>query len=80
MYNPSLRQEPLDRMAPVIPLEQKSSMLDWLEEEGRLLARSDQDDKYTQEEGDISDIIDVEDVAYDEIDDDDELIDIGEED
>jgi hypothetical protein len=79
MYNPSLRQEPLERMAPVIPLEQKSSMLDWLEEQGRLLARNEQDDKYSEEEGDISDIIDVEDSSYDDVDDDDDLIDIGEE-
>ena len=39
MYNPSLRQESRHEPADVIPLNQETSLLDWLANTGRLIAR-----------------------------------------
>ncbi|HEY9794766.1 MAG TPA: DUF3134 family protein, partial [Leptolyngbyaceae cyanobacterium] len=39
MYNPSLREEPREQLAEVIPVKQETSLLDWLEASDRLLAR-----------------------------------------
>jgi hypothetical protein len=39
-YNPSVRQIPRQQPADVIPLQQDSSILKWLEGTGRLIARA----------------------------------------
>jgi hypothetical protein len=73
MKNPSLRQEPIYQSAPVLPVDRKTSILDWLEETGRLAARSDQDDRFSNEEEDVAEIM-TSDLGYDDFDDDDEDI------
>lgn len=81
MYNPSLRQSPRHEPAEVIPLKQESSLLDWLEATGRLLARDaqDPDDYLLDEEPEISDLMGGDDSPYDDIDDDvDDAIEIDE--
>ncbi len=71
MYNPSLREEPRHKPATVIPVKQESSILDWLEQTGRLLPREPKDDQYLNNEEEITDLMGVEDNAYDDVDDDD---------
>jgi phosphopantothenoylcysteine synthetase/decarboxylase len=73
MNNPSLREQPRHQRATVIPQRQESSILDWLEQTGRLLAREPQDDQYANEEEEITELMGVEDHTYDDIEDDDEL-------
>ncbi|MGA9381810.1 MAG: DUF3134 domain-containing protein [Phormidium sp.] len=67
LYNPSLREDPIDQPAAVIPTRHETSILDWLESTGRLLARDDvpaQD--YSQEGEDIDGLIAVDEVGYDD--------------
>lgn len=76
MYNPSLREEPRDQLADVIPLKQESSILDWLETNGRLVAREGHEDDYLDDEEEISELMGVDDGGYDDDDDlDDDLVD-----
>lgn len=70
MYNPSLREEPREQLADVIPAKQEDSLLDWLEAAGRLIAREVVEDRLIDEE-EISELMGVEDSAYEEDDDDD---------
>jgi hypothetical protein len=70
MYNPSLREQPRDHQAEVIPLNQHTSLLNWLESEGRLLARESQDETLLKGEEEISELMDVDDTSYDDDDDD----------
>ncbi|NEP61069.1 MAG: DUF3134 domain-containing protein [Symploca sp. SIO2G7] len=74
MYNPSLRQQPRDHQAEVIPLNQHTSLLDWLESQGRLLAREPQDEDLLDGEEEISELMDVDDATYD---DDDDMLEDG---
>lgn len=78
MYNPSLREEPRNQPAEVIPLKQEFSLLDWLENTGRLIARDAHDpDGYLDEEEEIDALI-VDENSYDlddDGDDDDLLVD-----
>lgn len=79
MLNSSLREEPREQRAAVIPLKNESSLLDWLEASGRLIARDSQEPDLpvdAEEEG-IPELMDVDDVTYD-LDDDDDLGDIEE--
>lgn len=80
MNNPALREEPRHRPAAVIPLPQESSILAWLEANGRLLPRDNQDQNYLDEEPEeLNDLMGVDEGGYDEIDDDDDAdIDIEE--
>ncbi|MBD1859778.1 DUF3134 domain-containing protein [Leptolyngbya sp. FACHB-402] len=74
MYNPSLRQEPRTQRAAVIPMQQESSILDWLESTGRLLARDNADFDYLDDEEEINELMDGEgSSAFDTDDDDDDL-------
>lgn len=77
MLNTSLREEPREQLAAVIPSKHESSMLDWLEASGRLVMRDTQEPGYLNEE-EISELMSVDDVTYD-IDDEDESLDLGEE-
>lgn len=71
MLNHSLREEPRYQRAGVIPSRNETSLLDWLESNGRLIARDTQEPEFDVDEEEISGLIDVEDVTYD-LDDDDE--------
>ncbi len=78
MYNPSLREEPRHQLAALIPLQQEPSILDWLESTGRLLARDVQaEDSFRDGDAEISDLMAPDDV-YDDLEDDDEIIDVDE--
>lgn len=77
MLNSSLREEPRDQPAAVIPSKQETSLLDWLESSDRLIARGTQEPEYLDEE-EISELMSVDDVTY-EIDTDDDVLDVGEE-
>ncbi len=50
MRIPALSEEPWNQRAAIIPLTQRESLLAWLEESGRLTARSAQDFDYRPEE------------------------------
>ena len=50
MKNPSLRAQPLSELAPVIPPNTKSSILNWLEGTGRLMDREPSETKVEEEE------------------------------
>ncbi|NES81357.1 MAG: DUF3134 domain-containing protein [Moorea sp. SIO2B7] len=69
MYNPSLRQEPRYEPATVIPLKQESSLLDWLEANGRIIPREVQEKvNDIEDDVEISELMDVDD--HDFVDDD----------
>ncbi|MGL5195262.1 MAG: DUF3134 domain-containing protein [Chroococcales cyanobacterium] len=73
MYNPSLREESRYKIADVIPLQQETSILDWLESNGRLIAREEKESEYAIDEEEIASLMAVEDSGYDD-DDDNELV------
>ena len=75
MYNPSLREEPREQLAEVIPLKQETSLLDWLEATDRLLARQSEEDDLVENEEEISELMGVDDSTYDDDDDLDDDID-----
>lgn len=77
VYNPSLREEPRHQRAAVIPLKQESSILDWLESSGRLLARDNAEFDYLDDEEEIADLMGSDDNSF-EIDDDDDDLDLEE--
>jgi hypothetical protein len=70
MYNPSLREEPREQLAEVIPVRQETSLLDWLETNDRLLARESQDLSFLEDEEEISELMGVDDAHFDDDDDD----------
>lgn len=73
-YNPSLREEPRSQRAAVIPLKQEASILDWLENSGRLLARDNvKEFDYLDDDEEIADLMGSEDNSFDLDDDDDDL-------
>lgn len=72
-YNPSLREEPRSQRAAVIPVQQESSILDWLESTGRLLAREPVEVNYLGDEEEINEFISDDDNSFDLDDDDDDL-------
>ena len=76
VYNPSLREEPIDQPAAVIPIKHETSILDWLESSGRLLARDDQEaDSYLDDEEEIDQLMGGDEMVYDLDDDDDDIAD-----
>jgi hypothetical protein len=77
MLKSPLREEPREQKAAVIRSKHESSLLDWLESSGRLIARDIQEPEFPEEE-EISGLIDVDDVTYDDIDDDDDALDLEE--
>ena len=78
LHNPSLREEPLDQPAAVIPHKQETSILSWLESTGRLVARDDQVIETTDIEPEDFVGFDDEEPAFD-FDDDDPIVDLDEE-
>lgn len=77
MHNPSLRREPRYEPAPVIPLKQESSLIDWLDKTGRLKYREPVKEIETEleEDEEIAELIEVDDYNYDDDSDDVEDID-----
>ncbi|KZL50726.1 hypothetical protein A2T98_06125 [Nodularia spumigena CENA596] len=57
MLNSPLSEEPRNQRAPVIPLKQESSMMDWLQTQGRLVARNIQETEFSQQEAEISEFL-----------------------
>ncbi|HIK16824.1 MAG TPA: DUF3134 domain-containing protein [Leptolyngbyaceae cyanobacterium M33_DOE_097] len=73
VYNPSLHQEPRNQRAAVIPQQRESSILDWLENTGRLRARETTDPDFADDEEEIADLMGSDDSSFDLDDDDDDL-------
>ncbi len=73
MYNPSLREEPREQLADVIPIKQETSLLDWLETNNRLLARDSDDQSFLDDEEEITELMGVDDASYDDDDIDDDI-------
>lgn len=73
MYNPSLREESRYKIADVIPLQQETSILDWLESNGRLIAREEKESEFAIDEEEIAALMSV-DNTYDDDEDNDELV------
>ena len=73
MLNSPLREVPRNQRASVIPLKQESSLLDWLQSSGRIIAREAHESDFGDDEEEIDTLMGVEDgiVDYD-FDDDDE--------
>lgn len=66
--NPALTQELRYEPAQVIPLKQETSLLDWLESNNRLIPRettSPVDDSSSEEDEEISELMDADDSDYD---------------
>lgn len=75
MHNSPLREQPREQQAGVIPLKHETSLLDWLQANGRLISRDQQEAEVSvdTDEDDVAGLIDSDDVG-DFYDDDDELI------
>jgi len=72
-YNPSLHEEARNRRANVTNRRQAVSILDWLEQSGRLLARETTDFDYGDDEEEINELMAGDDNSFDLDDDDDDL-------
>ena len=73
MLNSPLREAPREQRAAVIPSRNESSLLDWLETSGRLIARDVQEPEYPEQE-DIPELMPLEDaLPYDDIEEDEDL-------
>ncbi|MBD0385373.1 MAG: DUF3134 domain-containing protein [Nostoc sp. C3-bin3] len=71
MLNSPLREVPRNQRADVIPLKQESSLLDWLQTNGRIIAREVHEPDFQDDEEEIDSLMGVEDgIGYD-LDDDD---------
>ena len=75
MLNSPLREVPRNQRATVIPLKPESSLLDWLQSSGRLIARDVHDPDFLEDEKEIESLMGVEDGIGDyDFDDDDEIV------
>ncbi|WP_100899782.1 DUF3134 domain-containing protein [Nostoc flagelliforme] len=73
MLNSPLREVPRNQRADVIPLKQESSLLDWLQTNGRIIARDVHEPDFQDDEVEIDSLMGVEDgISYD-LDDDDDI-------
>lgn len=74
MFNSPLREEPRNQRAAVIPLKQESSMLDWLQSGGRIIARDVHEPDFSEPEEGISEFLGGDDGIGDyDLDDDDDI-------
>ncbi|MBD2386145.1 DUF3134 domain-containing protein [Cylindrospermum sp. FACHB-282] len=79
MLNSPLREEPRNQRASVIPLKQETSLLNWLESSGRIIARNVHEPDFSDQEEEISEFLGGNDGIADlDYDDDDDEIKIGE--
>ena len=69
----SLREQPRQQPAPIIPMERHASILDWLESSGRLLARQPSDPEYKDDEAEINALMGSDDNSFDDDEDDADL-------
>ena len=73
MLNSPLREVPRNQRADVIPLKPESSLLDWLQTNGRIIARDVHEPDFQDDEVEIDSLMGVEDgIGYD-LDDDDDI-------
>ncbi|AKG23160.1 DUF3134 domain-containing protein [Calothrix sp. 336/3] len=73
MLNSPLREAPRNQRAVVIPLQQESSILEWLQNSGRMIAREAYDQDYPEDQEEIDSLIGAEDGISDfDFDDDDD--------
>jgi hypothetical protein len=73
MLNSPLREEPRNQRADVIPLKPESSLLDCLQNNGRIIARDFHEPDFQDDEEGIDSLMGVEDgIGYD-LDDDDDI-------
>jgi hypothetical protein len=78
MLNSPLREEPRNQRAAVIPLKQETSLLDWLQSSGRIIARDVHEPDFLEDEEEISEFLGGEDGIGDyDLDDDDDDISIA---
>jgi hypothetical protein len=74
MLNSPLRENPRNQRADVIPLKQESSLIDWLQTNGRLITRDVHEPNFRDDQEEIDSLIGVEDgIGYDLDDDDDDI-------
>ncbi|MBW4560178.1 MAG: DUF3134 domain-containing protein [Mojavia pulchra JT2-VF2] len=74
MLNSPLREEPRNQRAAVIPLKQETSLIDWLQTSGRIIARDVHEPDFLNEEEEISEFLGGEDGIGDyDLDDDDDI-------
>jgi hypothetical protein len=66
MYNPSLREESREQLAPVISVPRETSVLEWLETTNRLLARDPSESDIGDDEEEISELMGVDDNDYED--------------
>lgn len=72
MLNSPLREVARNQRADVIPLKQESSLLDWLQTNGRIIARNVHEPDFQEDEEEIDSLMGVDDgIGYDLDDDDD---------
>ncbi|MEQ8960278.1 MAG: DUF3134 family protein [Coleofasciculus sp. C2-GNP5-27] len=71
MYNPSLREESREQLAPVISVPRETSVLEWLETTNRLLARDPSESDIDDDEEEISELMGVDDNDYEDEEEDD---------
>ena len=73
MLNSPLREVPRNQRADVIPLKQEFSLLDWLQTNGRIIARDVHEPDFQDDEEEIDSLMGVKDgIGYD-LDDDDDI-------
>ncbi|HYX18042.1 MAG TPA: DUF3134 domain-containing protein [Nostoc sp.] len=66
MLNSPLREVPRNQRADVIPLKEESSLLDWLQTYGRIIARDVHEPDFQDDEVEIDSLMGVEDgIGYD---------------
>lgn len=71
MRNPALHEQPRNQPAKVIPVQRDASILDWLEQTGRLLSRETSDFDYSEpDEEEINALMSGDDGGFDDDDDD----------
>jgi len=59
MHNPSLRTEPRNQQAGIVSSEQQPSILDWLEQSGRLIPREGQEQEPLTEDEEVEEIAEL---------------------
>ncbi|MBE9039821.1 DUF3134 domain-containing protein [Oscillatoriales cyanobacterium LEGE 11467] len=72
LNNPSLKQLPRHEAAEVIPLNQETSILDWLQATGRLIPRDEDEQASSQQDEGLDGLIVEDDVSFEEEEDDDD--------
>jgi len=59
MHNPSLRGEPRNQQAAIVSTKQQPSILDWLEQAGRLIPRESQEHEPLAEDEEVEEIAEL---------------------